>query len=55
MNEQQKNPLATESVGKLLWKLSLPAIVAQLDDAKGRFGLCYQDNGGVFRAGWVVE
>ena len=30
MNEQQKNPLATESVGKLLWKLSLPAIVAQL-------------------------
>ena len=31
------------------------AIVAQLDDAKGRFGLCYQDNGGVFRAGWVVE
>lgn len=30
MNEQQANPLATESVGKLLWKLSLPAIVAQL-------------------------
>lgn len=30
MNEQQNNPLATESVGKLLWKLSLPAIVAQL-------------------------
>ena len=30
MNEHPTNPLATESVGKLLWKLSLPAIVAQL-------------------------